>query len=1156
MEKGGCSDLFIAARRDDPVSIADILTSGTDPNDRDGMGRTALHICSTYGCCESAVVLLKWNADHTLQDYENGWTPLHRSLYFGHIKMTLLLLKAGAQIGDEVVSDNWDVDIYSKCEVDRHISQCSSWKSPIDHDGLSPLDLLSLQLSPTLVNIFQTSCSPEVLAFGRADFFLGIPLPRAAVDVSRPRHLTHLIDEPVRDIATGKYHSAALTSEGKVFTWGIGRGGRLGHGDEASQPHPELVNSFPEGVKITAIAAGENHMLAVDSRGNLFSWGSNRFGQLGRPTKSSSSGWCPQRVDKFRRHSVCGIAAGENHSVCFTSAGVIYTWGCNKHGQLGVRLTGTESGCGAPGSSSPVRVALRQANVGTSSRSGWDDGESEEEQVVLQVCASRCSTLVLARLRYNTSTRGKVNDVFQWGHGSYNPTRVQFLKPTPDISTHIGVGCKWSGASDHRANVTRVSAGYHHFVAMDGSSGCVFTWGLGAVQLGHGRKEQSHLSSPQLLRSLLPENGGGKVVDVSAAGDRTCVVTSSGDVYTWGFSAETGVLGHGEGKYQPVPKRIVGIKRAVKVSASVDHTLVLTVASVPPLPHSNSAFQAQTAGSSATEDVVCENDSIVDSSNRATHSPLRLKQLCEQTIARSVNRRNVIDVLSVAEHFDAQQLALFCVNFILRNLDAILAQHVRSSSTLKVSVWSDLDLLIADIEDAVGRLGITCPSPETMQTPRRDSCSGSETISYAPCVHPLEYTTPNKEDKKDLDPTDVPSARRMLRSVKKKLTIIENSIASSATMSRFELDRYTALQKRAESLLEYIELHSNEDKESSEMTNLPGSGSSHTPIVSETTGKDLDFLDTRKGVDATSSGDITQRSREKKRKKKFIPVDVFIAGGNSIDGREGFIPTASKGEVLSESVERSVPSGGSRGGVCWSAGTHSKPPSYEQYLSETQSSTSNPSNATGTERAPGNAWKTSTPRKSKSVNILNEESVSPTTPVNITGQIGVRTPPVRPKMNGGGPNSSGRAAGITLDAFISVKKQTKKTEKHNDRPRSVSSPWMTCSVTQTNDTSFTENNKGNVPGLREIQLEEEITRQESKIKQLKGNSIPWLVDRRSARAYSFERVVQKQKEEKEQQIASEKEQLEIDAAIAAVERLKEEEKKKSRRRKKQGCKAK
>lgn len=249
-QKDRHQDLFFLAARDNYEAVNDLLKAGAYPNDRDSYGRTALHICCTHGCTETAAVLLRWSADTGLQDYENGWTPLHRSLYFGHLKCTLLLLKVGAVLGDEFSKDDSSVEIEFR-GGERSIRNCESWKSPFDHDGHSPLDLLSLKLSSFLpVSVspkpdYFSSCT-EVLVFGKADFFLGIPLPRAATDVSRPRPVADLtLDVPMIDVAAGKYHSAALSAGGQVFSWGIGKGGRLGHGDEATQVQPKPISSFP-----------------------------------------------------------------------------------------------------------------------------------------------------------------------------------------------------------------------------------------------------------------------------------------------------------------------------------------------------------------------------------------------------------------------------------------------------------------------------------------------------------------------------------------------------------------------------------------------------------------------------------------------------------------------------------------------------------------------------------------------------------------------------------------------------------------------------------------------------------------------------------------------------------------------------------------------
>lgn len=48
----------------------------------------------------------------------------------------------------------------------------------------------------------------------------------------------------IRDIACGSSHSAAITSSGELYSWGLGEYGRLGHGDNTTQLRPKLVCSL------------------------------------------------------------------------------------------------------------------------------------------------------------------------------------------------------------------------------------------------------------------------------------------------------------------------------------------------------------------------------------------------------------------------------------------------------------------------------------------------------------------------------------------------------------------------------------------------------------------------------------------------------------------------------------------------------------------------------------------------------------------------------------------------------------------------------------------------------------------------------------------------------------------------------------------------
>lgn len=63
----------------------------------------------------------------------------------------------------------------------------------------------------------------------------------AVRNCDKPRLIEALKTKRIRDIACGSSHSAAITSSGELYSWGLGEYGRLGHGDNTTQLRPKLV---------------------------------------------------------------------------------------------------------------------------------------------------------------------------------------------------------------------------------------------------------------------------------------------------------------------------------------------------------------------------------------------------------------------------------------------------------------------------------------------------------------------------------------------------------------------------------------------------------------------------------------------------------------------------------------------------------------------------------------------------------------------------------------------------------------------------------------------------------------------------------------------------------------------------------------------------
>ena len=172
-------------------------------------------------------------------------------------------------------------------------------------------------------------------------------------------------------IAAGQDFSLALDADGNVYSWGYNGLGQLGveptatacdrtytYGSETwtytlpCRPAPAQV---PDLGGVTRIAADGSHAIALDGAGDVHSWGSNFYGQLGvEPSSTScnvSYGYssttypsttytytqiCRATPEKLAGLSgVTAIAAGPYHNLALGSDGDVYGWGANWSGELG-----------------------------------------------------------------------------------------------------------------------------------------------------------------------------------------------------------------------------------------------------------------------------------------------------------------------------------------------------------------------------------------------------------------------------------------------------------------------------------------------------------------------------------------------------------------------------------------------------------------------------------------------------------------------------------------------------------------------------------------------------------------------------------------------------------------------------------------------------
>ncbi|CAH1394813.1 unnamed protein product [Nezara viridula] len=146
----------------------------------------------------------------------------------------------------------------------------------------------------------------------------------------------------IKDVACGKEHGVLLTEDGSVLTWGGGSRGQLGTGDLESSETLCEVEAL-SGLRVVVISAGGWHTAVVTEEGDLYTWGWNKQGQLGFPTidiekeNGVSVLATPRPVDLPENMLVEQVSCGASHTIIKLRDGDILGCGWNKWGQLGLK---------------------------------------------------------------------------------------------------------------------------------------------------------------------------------------------------------------------------------------------------------------------------------------------------------------------------------------------------------------------------------------------------------------------------------------------------------------------------------------------------------------------------------------------------------------------------------------------------------------------------------------------------------------------------------------------------------------------------------------------------------------------------------------------------------------------------------------------------
>ncbi|KAK4387394.1 PH, RCC1 and FYVE domains-containing protein 1 [Sesamum angolense] len=340
---------------------------------------------------------------------------------------------------------------------------------------------------------------------------------RADVLLPKPLECNVVLD--VHHIACGVRHSALVTRQGEVFSWGEESGGRLGHGVGKDVTQPRLLESLSF-LSVDFVACGEFHTCAVTMAGELYTWGdgTHNAGLLGHGTDVSH--WIPKRISgPLEGLQVAAVTCGPWHTALITSMGQLFTFGDGTFGVLGHGNRETVSHPREVESLSGLRTIAVACGV-------WHTA-AVVEVIVTQSSASFSS--------------GKL---FTWGDGDKNRLghgdKEPRLKPTcvPALIDY---------------NFHKIACGHSLTVGLT-TSGHVFT--MGSTVYGQLGNPQSDGKLPCLVEDKL---SGESVEEIACGAYHVAVLTSKNEVYTWGKGAN-GRLGHGDIEDRKAPTLVESLK--------------------------------------------------------------------------------------------------------------------------------------------------------------------------------------------------------------------------------------------------------------------------------------------------------------------------------------------------------------------------------------------------------------------------------------------------------------------------------------------------------------------------------------------------------------------------------------------------------------------
>ena len=298
-----------------------------------------------------------------------------------------------------------------------------------------------------------------------------------------------------------------------LFGWGLNERGRTGFGigGASIQNTPRLVgpasNFASDWIQVSA---GTSHSAAINSNGELFTWGDNRNGQLGLGHNTDVL-VPPTRVGNATNWRQ--VIVGNRFTFAINSNGELWAWGVNTNGHLGFG----DYDC-------------RHAPARVGNASNWR-----------QIAAGGVTNVVALN---------SYGQIFHWGGSTGGPGTSRTL---PGVPTQVGTASNWR----------QVAAGQDHFLAIN-ASGELWAWGRNNNVLWHG-----DYFAGEFIHTPYQVGSASSWRQVSAGNMLSFAINADGELWSWGShsSGQTG-LGIDSFANQTTPMRVGEARNWVSISAA------------------------------------------------------------------------------------------------------------------------------------------------------------------------------------------------------------------------------------------------------------------------------------------------------------------------------------------------------------------------------------------------------------------------------------------------------------------------------------------------------------------------------------------------------------------------------------------------------------